>query len=134
MDKPKVKKAGRLSSTKIAAALSDDSTSSSSSAKPQPKPATSSSHTPGPASADLFDDTMPPLSESMMGEFDKAADKDLDERIFSEDIEKDLDPDYVVPDLEEASDEEEDEVYGAASKPPQTPVRVKPGTPGTFTG
>ena len=48
---------------------------------------------PGPASADLFDDTMPPLLESMMDELDKAADKDLDERIFCEDIDKDLDPD-----------------------------------------
>ena len=55
MDKAKAKKAGRLSSSEIAAALSDDSTSSSSSPKPAPKPDTSSTHTPGPASADLFD-------------------------------------------------------------------------------
>ena len=42
---------------------------------------------------------MPPLSESMMEELDKVtAEKDLDDRIFSEEIEKDLDPDYVVPD------------------------------------
>ena len=66
-----------------------------------------------------------------MDELDKAAEKDLDERIFSEDIGKDVDPDWLVPDLEEASDKEEDEVYGAAAKPPQTTVRVTPGTPGT---
>ena len=100
MDKAKAKKAGRLSSSEIAAALSDDSTSPS--PKPPLKPATRSTHTPGPASEDLFDSTMPPLSESMMEELDKtAAEKDLDERIFSQDIDKDLDPDYVVPDLEE---------------------------------
>ena len=111
MDKPKAKKAGRLSSSEIAAALSDDSTSPS--PKPPP-PATSSTHTPGPASEDLFDSTMPPLSESMMEELDKAAaEKDLDERIFSEDIDKDLDPDYVLPGLEEGLEEEDGDIYGA---------------------
>ena len=53
----------------------------------------------------------------------------MHERIFSGDKDKDLDPDYVLPDLEPASDEEgEDEVYGAVSKTPGTPVRVTPRT------
>ena len=39
---------------------------SSSSARPK----SATIHTPGPASADFFDDTMPPLSKSMMDELD----------------------------------------------------------------
>ena len=143
MDKPKGKKGGKLSSSEIAAALGDDS---SPEPPPGPPPATrststatatpglsTSTHTAGPGSLDMFDSTMPPLSDSMMEELDRVtAEKDLDDRIFSEDIEKDIDPDYALPDLEEGSEEEDGDLYDTASKPPPTtPKRVAPGTPGT---
>ena len=156
----KKKKAGGMSSAEIVEALEDDGKSSkpasststsanpasstsakptaSTFAKPSSKP-DSSPHVPGAASMDLFDSTMPPLSESMMEELDtlfteKEKEKNLDERIFSEDIEHELDPDFAMPDLEDPSDEEDEyEVFDSVNKTPKTPrrarARVIPTTP-----
>ena len=90
----------------------------------------------------MFNVTVPPLSESMFEELDRADsaehEKEMDERIFSDDIDRDHDPDFEMPELEEASDEEDDpaEYYGAFEKLPRKTSTPSTTTPkaGTSTG